>query len=99
MSTWVPTQLDRSQSKPPSTRTVPFVSNVAAWSPRAVFRLPVRAKVPKLRLYNSALARILLLVSSPPAIRTFPPFNSEALPQTRATFQLPLDLHNSFFEP
>src|SRR6266566_3109090 len=93
MSTTDRLQLNGWQANPPSTSTVPFVRRVAAWSPRAVFRLPVTAKTPRLGSYNSALARMLPAMSLPPAIRTVPPFNSVAVPRTRPTFKLPVTLN------
>ena len=66
------TRGDPFSSVPPSTSTVPSLSNVALWAERGVPMLPVVAKVPLDGSKTSADATELFVASVPPVSSTVP---------------------------
>src|SRR5215469_17869558 len=84
--------------RPPSTSTLPLLSNVAVWLPRATVILPVVVHLPVARLNSSAVVvqdvpiwELPLL--SPPATSTSPFGSRVAVCCPRATVMLPVVVH------
>src|SRR3954451_17829806 len=73
---------------PPTMRTLPLGSSVAAEEARGEAMEPVVLQVPDAGLYTSALSR-----PDPPAMRTLPLLSSVAVCPPRPEFMAPVEAH------